>query len=129
MYCSLDAAGEDRRLVAEVREVGSREAGRLSRDRGQVDVRGERLVARVHAEDRLAPCDVGGRHEDLAVEPAGAEQRRVEILKPVRRGHHDDLVAVVEAVELDEELVQRLVVLAMEAAADARACRRRRARR
>ncbi len=85
----------------------------------EVDVCGERLVARVHAEDRLAPCDVGRRDEHLAVEAAGAEQRRVEILEAVRRRHDDDLVAGVEAVELDEELVQRLVVLAMEAAAEA----------
>ena len=129
MYCSLDATGEDRGFVAEVREVRSREAGSLSRDRGQVDVCGERLVARVHAEDRLAPCDVGGRHEDLAVEPARTEKRGVEILKAVRRRHDDDLVAVVEAVELDEELVQGLIVLAMETAAACGPCRRRRARR
>ena len=71
----------------------------------------------MHTEDRLAPCDVGGRHEDLAIEPAGTEKRRIEILKAVRRSHDDDLVAVVESVELDEELVQGLIVLAMEAAA------------
>ena len=95
----------------------------------EVDVGGERLVARVDAEDRLAPGDVGRGHEDLPIEAAGAEKRRIEILKPVRRSHDDDLVAGVEAVELDEELVQRLIVLAMEAAAACGPCRRRRARR
>ena len=64
------------------------------------------------------PGDVGRRDEHLAVEATRAQECRVEILEPVRRGHDDDLVARVEAVELDEELVQRLVVLAMEAAAD-----------
>src|SRR5207244_9555377 len=39
----------------------------------------------------------------------------VEVLNPVRRAHHDDLIRFREAVELDEELVQRLVLLAVEA--------------
>ena len=62
-------------------------------------------------EDRLAARDVGWRDEHLPVEATGAKKRRVEILEPVGGGHHDDLVTGVEAVELDEELVQSLVVL------------------
>ena len=112
-------AGEDRRLVAEVREVGSGQSRRLARDHAEVDVGSERLAAGVNAEDRLAPGHVRGRDEHLPVEATRAEQRGVEILEAVRRGHDDDLVARVEAVELDEELVQRLVVLAVEAAAEA----------
>ena len=81
----------------------------------EVDVRVERLPARVHLEDRLTTCEVGRRDEDLPVETPGTEKSRVEILEPVRSGHHDHLVAVVEAVELDEQLVQRLILLAVEA--------------
>ena len=50
----------------------------------------------------------------------GPQQRRVEILQAVRRAHHDHLVARAEAVELDEQLVQRLVLLAVEGVAAAR---------
>ena len=57
------------------------------------------------------------RRRGSAGRSARAEERRVEILEPVRGGDDDDLLAVVEAVELDEELVQRLVVLAVEARA------------
>ena len=89
-------------------------------DDTEVDVGRERLAAGVNAEDRLAPGHVRGRHQHLSVEATRSEQRGVEILEAVRRGHDDDLVACVEAVELDEELVQRLVVLAVEAAAEAR---------
>ena len=113
------AAGEDRGLVADVREVGAGEAGGLARDDLEVDVVGERLAARVHLEDLLAAGEVGRRDEQLAVEAARAEQRRVEILDAVRGAHDDDLVAGREAVELDEELVQRLVLLAVEAVAGA----------
>ena len=71
-------------------------------------------------EDRLAPRDVRRRDEHLPVEATGAEEGGVEILEPVRRGHDDDLVPRAEAVELDEQLVQRLVVLAVDATARAR---------
>ena len=65
------------------------------------------------------PATSGGGDEHLPVEAARAQERGVEILEAVRRRHDDHLVAGVEAVELDEELVQRLVVLAVEAAAAA----------
>ena len=42
----------------------------------EVDVGGERLVARVHAEDRLATGDVGRGDEHLSIEAAGTEKRR-----------------------------------------------------
>ena len=88
--------------------------------RSQVDVLGERLAARVHAEDRLAAREIGRRDEHLPVEAARPEQRRVEILEPVRRAHDDDPIGRLEAVELDEELVERLILLAVEAVAAAR---------
>jgi hypothetical protein len=114
----LLAAREDRRLVRDVREVGARESGRLLRDQPEIQIGRERLLARVHAQDLLAPREIGRRDQHLPVEAARAQQRRVEILQAVRRAHHDDLVA--EAVQLDEQLVQRLIVLAVEAVAAAR---------
>ena len=59
-------------------------------------------------------------HQDLAIEAAGPEQCGVEVLEPVRSAHDDHLIAVAEAVELDEQLVQGLILLAVEAATRAR---------
>ena len=98
--------------------------GGLARDASRSTVGAERLAARVHGEDRDAALQVGRLDQDLAVEAAGPEQRGVEILQPVRRAHHDHLVARAEAVELDEQLVQRLVLLAVERVAAARAADR-----
>ena len=53
------AAGEDRRLVGDVREIGAGEARGLAGDPREVDVGGERLAARVHLEDRLAAGKIG----------------------------------------------------------------------
>ena len=88
------ARGEDRRLVADVRQVGA----------GQARRSGGRAVARSTPSPsgllrvwtlRIAsrPADVGRRDEDLAVEAAGAQQRGVELLEQVRRGDDDEVAA------------------------------------
>ena len=82
----------------------------------EVDLRRERLALRVHLEDALAADAVGPVDDDLPVEAAGAQQRRVEDVGPVRRGDEDDVVLHLEAVHLDEQLVQRLLALVVAAA-------------
>ena len=110
------ARGEDRRLVHEVGEVGAGEAGRLLRDRLELDLRLERLALDVDVEDRAAALDVRQVERDLAVEAARAQQRRVEDVGAVGRGDHDDVRVRVEPVHLDEDLVQRLLALVVRAA-------------
>ena len=98
-------------------QIGAGQAGGLPCDEAEVDVRGERLVPGMDAEDRLAAGQIGRRDVHLPVEASGTQQRRIQILQPVRGAHHDHLVALAEAVQLDEQLVERLVVLAVQAAA------------
>ncbi len=74
----------------------------------------------MHAEDLLATAHVGAGHGDAAVEATGAKDRRVEHVGPVRGGDDDDAFVRLEAVHLDEELVQRLLALVV-TAAEARA--------
>ena len=105
------AGREDRRLVADVGEVGPRQAARLAGDQAEVD-RIDVLVAGVDLEDQLAVADVRRGDVDLAVEAARAQQRRVELVEQVGRRDHDDPAGRVEAVHLDQQLVERLVLLA-----------------
>ncbi len=74
----------------------------------------------MHLQNLLAPDHVRIRHDDLPVEAAGAQQRRVEHVRAVGRGDQDDAFVRLEAVHLDEQLVQRLLALVV-AAAKARA--------
>ena len=106
------AAGEDRRLVAEVGEVGAGQARGVAGDALEVDVLGERLAGGVDSEDLLAAAHVGRRHEHLAVEAARPQERLVELVEHVRGCHHDDGLARLEPVHLDQQLVQGLVALA-----------------
>ena len=105
--------GEDRRLVADVGEVRAREPAGLLGDQREVDVL-QRLGARVHLQHAFAALDVRRDDEDLAVEAAGSQQRGVELLQQVGGRDYDDAAAGGEAVHLDEQLVERLVLLAGE---------------
>ena len=92
--------------------------GRLGGEHVEVDLLAERLALGVHLEDVAAALAVGAVDDDLAVEAAGAQQRRVEDVGAVRGGDQDHVVLLLEPVHLDEELVQRLLALVV-AAADA----------
>ena len=60
----------------------------------------------------MPALEVGRGHEDLAVEAAGAQQRGVELVEQVGGADHHHVVGGAEAVELHEQLVERLVLLA-----------------
>ena len=70
----------------------------------------------MHLEDVGASRQVGGLDGDLPVEAAGPQQCRVQHVGTVRRGDQDHATAHVEAVHLDEQLVQGLLPLVVTAA-------------
>ena len=109
------ARREQGRLVDEIREVGARESGREPRDLGGVDVAGEHDLPQMDCEDRNAALLVGSVDEHLTIETSGAKQRRIEDLGPVRRREQHEPLARVEAVELGQELIQRLLLLVVRA--------------
>src|SRR6185312_7303622 len=110
------AGGQQRGLVDQVGEVGTGEAGGLAGQRVEVDVAGERLAAGVYFKDVFAAFAVRSVDDDLTVEAAGPQQRRVEDVGSVGGGDQDDVVLHLEAVHLDQELVQRLLALVVTAA-------------
>ena len=112
----LRRAGEDRGLVDEVGEVGAGEARRLARDALDVDALVERLALGVDLEDRDAALHVRAVEDDLAVEAARAQERRVEDVGAVGGGDDDHVRVRVEAVHLDEDLVEGLLALVVRAA-------------
>ena len=76
----------------------------------------DRLAARVHLEDLPAAGAVRPVDDDLTVEAARPQQRRVEDVGTVGGGDEDDVVLHLEAVHLDEQLVERLLALVVAAA-------------
>ena len=65
-------------------------------------------------EDRLAPILVGGVDHHLAVEAAGPQQGLIEDLGAVRGGQQNDADVGLEAIHLDQELVEGLFALVVD---------------
>ena len=65
----------------------------------------------MHLEDLLAAHLIGGTHDDAPIEASRSQQRRVEDLRAVGGGEHDDALATREPVHLGENLIQRLLAL------------------
>ncbi len=72
-------------------------------------------LGRVDLKDLLASADVGPVDRDVAVEPSGPQQRRIERFGPVRGRHHDHAAVRAEAVHLDQQRVERLLALVVSA--------------
>ncbi len=112
------AGGAQGGLVGQVAQVGAGHADGLAGDQLQVDVVGQRLVARVDLEDGHAALPGRAVDGDVAVEAARAQQGGVQDVGGVGRRHDDDRLGGREAVHLAEDLVERLLAL-VGAAADA----------
>ena len=65
----------------------------------------------MHLEDRLATRAIGTIDNDLAIETAGTQQCGVEHVGAVRCGDQDHIDVGLEAVHLNEQLVERLLAL------------------
>ena len=108
--------GQDGGLVHEVGQVGAGEAGRLAGQVLRVDGLVERLALGVDLQDGHAAAQVRPVEDDLAVEAAGPQQGRVQDVRPVGGGDDDHVGVRVEAVHLDQDLVEGLLALVVGAA-------------
>ena len=108
--------GQDGRLVDQVGQVGPGEAGGLLGDAFDVDRLVERLALGVDLEDGRSATHVRPVEDDLTVEPTGTQQGRVEHVGAVGRGHYDHVGVRIEAVHLDQDLVEGLLALIVRAA-------------
>ena len=70
----------------------------------------------MHAQNLLASAQVGEIDHHLAIEATRAQQRGIEHVGTVRRRDEDHAVVGLEAVHLDEQLIERLLALIVTAA-------------
>ena len=110
------AGGQYRRLIEQVLQVGAHHAGRLLGDHVQIYIRSERFAARMHVQDRLASAAVRPVHHDRAVESARSQQSRVENIRAIGRSDDDHGCIAIEAVHLDQNLIERLLSFIVAAA-------------
>ena len=115
-HATVLARRRQSRLVDQIGQVGAGEARRAARDGLDVHVGGQGHILHVDAQDAFTARDVGVRHHHLTVETAGTQQGRVQHVGTVGRGDQDDVLGRLEAVHLDQQLVQRLFALVIAAA-------------
>ena len=112
----MTASGQQRRLVEQVRQIGTSKANGHLGELLKLNVLVHRLVLSMHAQDLLAALYVRAVNRDLAVKTAGTQQRRVQNIGAVGRGDQDDRLAFLKTVHLDQQLVKRLLALVVAAA-------------
>src|SRR5713101_2341793 len=69
----------------------------------------------MNAQNTFASPDVGPRNDDSTIEPARAQQCWIENVGAVSRGDQDDSLVRLEAIHLDQQLIQCLLALVMTA--------------
>ena len=68
----------------------------------QIGTRSQWLALRVHSQHRFPAGQIGRRDRDLAVEPAGPQQCRIQNVRAVGGGDEDHTLALTEPIHLDE---------------------------
>ena len=102
-------------FVDEICQVRSDCASRCLRDLVKIHVLGQLDIFRVHAKRLVPALQIRPVDDDAPVEAARAKKRLVENLGPVRGREDDNALRRVKAVDLSQQLVQRLLALVVAA--------------
>ncbi|MPM33308.1 hypothetical protein SDC9_79881 [bioreactor metagenome] len=110
------ARRQQRRLIAQIGQIGAAESRRRLRHHVEIDFGVEPDIFAVHRENLPPPADIGQIKHHLAVEPARPEQRRIEHVGPVGGRQHDHIGTIFQPVHFDQHGVQSLFALVVAAA-------------
>src|SRR5439155_22377818 len=86
-------------------------ARRLRCDLFQVDIRRQRNVASMDPQNGGTSQPIRRLVGDPAVEATRSQERRIEDVGPVGRGENDYALARLEAIQLRQDLIERLLLL------------------
>ena len=103
-------------LIAQVGEISPRHAGRPARDHARVHVLTQRYFAHMHIENLLTAADIGQGHIDLPVKTPRTQQGCVKNVGTIGGGHHDHSHIGLEAIHLNQHLIERLLALVVSTA-------------
>ena len=109
------AGGEERGLIHQVGQVGAGKARRAAGNAAEIHGRRQLDSARMDLEDGFAPVEGRQINHDLAVEPAGALERGIKHIGPVRGRDDNDAFLGVESIHLHQQGVERLLAFIMPA--------------
>src|SRR5690554_4701788 len=107
----VPARGKQGGLVYQVSQVGTGKTGSTTGNQGRVDTIGQRHLFHVHFQNLLATQDIRQANHHLAVKTTRAQQCRVQYVRAVGGGNHDNAFVTFKAVHFNQQLVQRLLTL------------------
>src|SRR5208282_3470094 len=105
----------DSGFIDQVGEVGAGEAGSEPCDLIEIEVCGKPHLGGMYLQNFATPRAVGTVDQHLAVEPSRAQQGGIKYLWAIGSGEQDHAGARIEAIELGEQLVERLLLLVIAA--------------
>ena len=115
--------GNQSRLVADIGDVGTGEAGSLLGQELHVEAGGQFDLAKMYLEYLQTLFELGQIHMDLAVKAAGTHQRAVEHIGTVGGSQHYHAGVAAKAVHLGEQLVEGVLPLVVARESDVLAAR------
>src|SRR5262245_47987251 len=98
-------------FIHHVGEIGSGEARCSTCQHREIYIFSQRNLAGMYSQNFLTSANIRTIDDDAAIEAPGAQQSRIEHVGPVRGSHQDDTFVRLEAVHLNQQLVQRLFAL------------------
>ena len=107
------AHSQECRLVDDIGEIGARETGGHRSDHLEIRIGAHDHLLRMDAQDSQAADLVRTIDQYLTIEAAGPQQCGIQNLRPVGRRHQNDADAGIEAIHLDQQLIQGLLPLFM----------------
>ena len=102
------ASGEQGRFIDQVGQIGTGHSRRSTCKNVRLDVRRKRYLAHVHDKNLFPATDVRQRDNHLTVKTTRTHQCRIKDVRTVGRSDHDDTDTGLEAVHLNQHLVQCL---------------------
>ena len=89
-FCEIFSRGQNRAFVHEVLEIRAGKSGCAFRQLSKRDVCAERLIRPVNLEYFFTVFHVRRVEDDASVKTARSEECRIQNVRPIRRGHHND---------------------------------------
>ena len=110
------ARGKQGGFVHQVGQISTRETRSTTSNNARLDIITHRHFAHVDLENLLATTNIRQTNHNLTVKTTWTQERRVQHVRTVSGGNHNDAVIHLKAVHLNQQLVKGLLTLIMTAA-------------
>ena len=110
-FVLIGTCRQQSRLIDQIFQIGSREPGRTLSNDFQIDIFGQGNLAGMYLQDLGPATNIRKRHNHLAIETSGTQQRRIKNIRTVGGSNQDDPLVRFKTIHLNQQLVKSLFTL------------------